>query len=93
MEYIILLVDRPKEALRLNAKLQYVTTPDFKMEAFSRGQALVGLRYKHSRPTRIIDYIEDREGERFERWFNGCVRPMLARGEYVRARYDQRPQQ
>jgi hypothetical protein len=91
MEYIILLVETHREAIKLNGKLQYLTTPQFKMEAFARGQAMVGLRHGPSRPTRIIDYIEDREGEKFEKWFTHCVKPMLEKGEYIHAIARNRP--
>jgi hypothetical protein len=83
--YVIILVDSPQEAQHITMSMRNLTGQSFKIQGVARGQAIRGLRHNAFRPTHIIDLMEDRSDEKFEKWFEGCVKPMLfPHVEYVR---------
>jgi hypothetical protein len=76
-DYILVLVDRPDIARELNGAFFKIDNPNLKIQAFSFGQQMHGLRFRHTRPTQIIDLMskEIRNNERYEPWYRHCVEP------------------
>lgn len=75
MEYIIILVDSAWSGppRSYEHETEYV-----KVELIRKGSQMVGLRYKNTRPTLIIDTIQDRtlvrNGEDvFDKWYSSEV--------------------
>jgi hypothetical protein len=79
VEFIVILVDTPEQAQKLNSALGHLKTPTFKMYAIWSGQAVCGVRHGPSRPTKVIDLITNRNFALFDRWYAECIRPMTVR--------------
>lgn len=75
MEYIVILVDRPSDRHIMGS----YETDNVKVHVIAKGQQMVGLRFKSTRPTLMIDCIKDRtlggSEERFKDWWIQCVEP------------------
>lgn len=79
VEFIVILLDSPEQAQKLNSAFGHLTTPAFKMSAIWSGQMVCGLRHGPSRPTKVIDIITNRNFPMFERWYAECIRPMTVK--------------
>lgn len=84
MTYIIILVDK------LDGYTVGHQDDNMKIQYISKGQQMVGLRFRHTRPSLVIDTIKDRsyknaEGdELFDKWFEQCVIPNTKNATYIR---------
>lgn len=84
LKYVVILVDK------LEPDMRSFETDTLKVHYVSKGQQMVGLRFRHMRPTMIIDMIEDRTyvtsyGEdKFDDWFDHCVKPNAKKATYIR---------
>lgn len=82
-EYTVILVDTPEEAFEINRKYADSRYTDHKTEAFSAHRQMVGLQHRGKRPTKIIDRIRNRNGERFEKWYQSEVMRNAVKAEIV----------
>jgi hypothetical protein len=76
VEFIVILVDTPEQAQKLNSALGHLTTPSLRLYAIWSGQTICGLRHGPSRPTKVIDLITNRNFALFNRWYNDCIKPL-----------------
>lgn len=71
IEYIVILVDQGHNHV-------VCETDTLKIQVFKKGSQMLGLQFKGSRPTRIIDRIHKRDlglNVEFEDWWKHCVVP------------------
>jgi hypothetical protein len=84
MEYVLILVDKPFDN-------RVIETEKVKVQVITKGQIMIGLRFKYIRPTLVIDEIQDRtwlnsKGEDiFEQWWNECVLPCACKAKIIKA--------
>jgi hypothetical protein len=81
--YIVILVDKLDRTQR-----ERVDHGGVMIHYVSKGQHMVGLRYRHMRPTLIIDAIEDRNlglNVEFDDWWRHCVIPNASSCKIVKA--------
>lgn len=85
LHYILILVDKDTNYNR------DIETNNVKVQVISKGQQMCGLRFKHTRPTLIIDEIKDRTyinhngDDIFEEWWAFCVRPSASKAPIIKA--------
>lgn len=82
-EYTVILVDTREEAAEINRKYSDSRYTEHKTQAFSSFTQMVGIQHRGKRPTKIIDRIRDRDGERFEKWFKSEVVRNAVKAEYI----------
>jgi hypothetical protein len=69
--YTLVLVDKAKEARRLNALYRERTTDTFRIEAVGVGEVVHGRRHGAQRPNMLIDMIQEvpQGYPHFEEWY------------------------
>ena len=76
--YVVILVSTPKEADAINASLPYKSElTNVKVEAFSVGQSMCGIRFGGTRPTIVIKNYGELTSESDLKWERGCVLPLV----------------
>jgi hypothetical protein len=83
-EYIVIVIDNHVLAKSLNGIFAKLTTTHFKIQAVSNGQAMVGFRHGHSRPTLVIDLMRDRDREGFTDWYKHCVEQSSVKARLIK---------
>ena len=76
LEYIVILVDEVLPYMRP------IEGPTAKVTFHGAGTQMVGLRFRHTRPTHVINCISEEKkrelGDRYDYWYDHAVKPMLA---------------
>lgn len=76
LQYVLILVDKWENYM------ENYQDDSLKIQWVRKGQSMRGFRFKHTRPTMIIDLIGERslilrEENRFEDWWKHCVVPQM----------------
>lgn len=74
LSYIVVLVESPRDAKVINQSFPHDSElTDTKIQAFSVGQGMCGIRFRNTRPTVIIRAYGELTAEKDIEWERQCV--------------------